>query len=150
MSYLTSDEKQQYDRYGTLLTGDEDALSLAKLERTNYLKHKFRQKLEALIGDYGDNITDATRAIVLGEAIRLGLVTDATVIAGYKAYISWMLEGYGGAKAILTVLGTVSGALQQELVAGYYKAKAGIGAAQTVDEVRLVDLPGEPVMDELP
>jgi len=145
---LTNAKIQEVVLYGKALDGDEDDLTRSKMARKTYLKAKMRPRLAAVIGDYGDNITDATRAIVLGDAIALGLVTDEAVVDGYKNYISAMLEGYGGAEAILGTLGNVANGLQQQLVNGYYKAAQEIEAAKTEDEVRTVDLPGEPVLDD--
>jgi len=120
---LTTEKQKEVDLYGKVLDG-EDKLTRAKLARRKYLKEKMRPKLAALIGDYGDNITDATRAIVLGQAIALGLVTDKAAIDAYKEYINRMLKGYGGAAAILATLAKTSAGLQSELIDGYYKAAA--------------------------
>jgi hypothetical protein len=144
---LTDEKKHEIDLYGKVMDG-EDNLTRAKLARRKYLKEKMRPKLAAIIGDYGDNITDATRAIVLGQAIQLGLVTDKAAIAAYKEYINGMLKGYGGATAIISVLAKTSAGLQSELVDGYYKAAADIEAAEDEDYVRRVDLPGEPVTED--
>lgn len=62
---LTDEKQQQIELYGQLLTGDETELDLAKLARIQYLKTKMRPRLAAQIGDYGDNITDVTRAFHL-------------------------------------------------------------------------------------
>jgi hypothetical protein len=144
---LTTEKQKEVDLYGKVLDG-EDNLSRAKLARRKYLKEKMRPKLAALIGDYGDNITDATRAIVLGQAIALGLVTDKAAIDAYKEYINRMLKGYGGAAAILATLAKTSAGLQSELINGYYKAAADIEVAEDEDYVRRVDLPGEPVTED--
>lgn len=145
---MTDERKQQIEIYGRLLSGEESELELAKLARIQYLKTKMRPRLAAAIGDYGDNITDVTRGLVLGEAIRIGLVTDAEIIAAYSAYVEGLLDGYGGAEAIMTVLlGNTSG-LQAELIGGYYIAKQAIAAAETIEAVQAVDLPGEPISEQ--
>jgi len=137
--HLTDEQKHQMELYGRLLAGTETELELAKLARTHYLKTKMRPALAAQIGDYGDNITDTTRALVLGEAIRLGLVDDfPAAIDGYTAYVATMLEGYGGAEAILSVLQANVSALGSILVGKYYAAKAAIEAAETVEDVQAV------------
>ena len=141
---MTDEQLQQIEIYGKLLTGEETELELSKLARTNYLKGKMRPRLAAAIGDFGDNITDVTRALVLGEAIRLGIETNADVIASYNAYVQGMYEGYGGGAAIMAVLAGNTTGLQAELITGYYVAKQAIAAAETVDAVQAVDLPGEP------
>jgi len=138
--YLTDEQKHQMELYGRLLAGTETELELAKLARTHYLKTKMRPALAAQIGDYGDNITDTTRALVLGESIRLGIVTDQDVIDGYTSYVATMLEGYGGAEAILGVLQANVSALGSILVGKYYAAKAAIEAAETVEDVQAVDV----------
>ena len=141
---MTEEQQQQIEIYGKLLTGEETELELAKLARTNYLKTKMRPRLAAAIGDFGDNITDTTRAIVLGEAIRLGIETDAYVISAYSAYVQAMYEGYGGGAAIMAVLAGNTSGLQAELITGYYVAKQAIAAAESLDAVQAADLPGEP------
>ena len=86
--------------------------------------------------------------MVLGEAIRLGIVKDEKLIARHTAYISAMLTGYGGAESVITTLEKAQLGLNQHLVSGYYKAVQDIEAAETEDEVRMVDLPGEPTGEE--
>lgn len=141
---MTDEEKQQVEIYGKKLSGDESALDLAKLARVEYLKQKMRPRLAASIGDLGDNVTDITRGLVLGEAIRQGLVSDQTIVSGYKAYVQSLLDGYGGPQAILTVLQGNTDGLQSELMEGYYIAKGQIDACTTVEAVSAIDLPGEP------
>ena len=141
---MTDEQQYQVELYGRLLTGEETGLELAKLARTQYLKGKMRPRLAAVIGDWGDNVTDVTRAIVLAEAIRLGIETDADVIAAYNAYVQAMYEGYGGGAAIMSVLAGNTTGLQAELITGYYVAKQAIAAAESLDAVQAVDLPGEP------
>jgi len=131
---LTDEKQQQIELYGQLLTGDETELDLAKLARIQYLKTKMRPRLAAQIGDYGDNITDVTRALVLGEAIRIGIVTDIDTITLYNQYIDFMLQAYGGAEAILKVLGENANSLSNHLVNGYYSAKQQIMAVTEDDE----------------
>ena len=141
---LDDAKAQELALYGQPLVGDETELEKARLARIQYLKNKMRPRLQALIGDLGDNITDTVRALILGEAIRLGLVIDQGQIDQYRSYVSAMLYGYGGADSILAVLlGSLSG-LQAELIEGYYQAKSAIGAAESAEAVSAVDLPGEP------
>ncbi len=131
---LTDEKQQQIELYGQLLTGDETELDLAKLARIQYLKTKMRPRLSAQIGDYGDNITDVTRALVLGEAIRIGIVTDIDTITLYNQYIDFMLQAYGGAEEILKILGENTNSLSNHLVNGYYSAKQQIMAVTEDDE----------------
>jgi hypothetical protein len=146
---LTDTLQFQMDTYGKILDGTETSLEIAKLERRQYLKQKFRPNLAAAIGDYGDNITDTARAIILGQAIALGIVTDTVVISSYSDYIQAMLEGYGGAKACMATIAQTADGLYSQLVAGYYVVCQQIAAAGTEDEVRSIDLPGEPKIGDL-
>ncbi len=142
---LSDAQKQEIEVYGRLLTGAETELELAKFARIKYLKNKMRPRLAALIGDTPDNVTDVLRAFVLGEAIRLGLVTDPDIIQEHTQYIEAMLSGYGGAESIIWVLRANMGALQRELVDGYYQAKMAVLTSWSLEEIRGIDLPGEPV-----
>ena len=145
---LDDAKAQELALYGQPLVGDETELEKARLARIQYLKNKMRPRLQAIIGDLGDNITDTVRALILGEAIRLGLVTDQGQIDQYRSYVSAMLLGYGGAESILSVLlGSLTG-LQAELIEGYYQAKAAVNAAESAEAINAVDLPGEPVRVE--
>lgn len=140
---LTPDQHGQLDRYGVLLDGTETELELEKLRRLRYLKQKFRPHLKARIGDSDDTIADVARALALGMAIQRGHVSDDAVVATYDAYVGCLLEAYGGAAAIAEAVRNAAQALQEEMVDGYYAAKAQIAAADSVDGVRRVDLPGE-------
>ena len=145
---LDDAKAQELALYGQPLVGDETELEKARLARIQYLKNKMRPRLQALIGDLGDNITDTVRALILGEAIRLGLVIDQGQIDQYRSYVSAMLYGYGGAESILSVLlGSLTG-LQAELIEGYYQAKAAVNATESAEAINAVDLPGEPVRGE--
>lgn len=138
---MNIDEKlNQIKIYGQLLDGTETEIEIAKLARKTYLKSKMRQPLAWAIGDYGDNITDITRAHVLGEAIRLGLVTDQSIIDAYSGYIDSLLTAYGGAEAIMQVLGCNLVALDNYLMSGYYVAKASIESAENLEEIQSIDI----------
>ena len=141
---LTPDQQQELVVYGALLDGTETELECAKMKRRSYLKRKFRPVIAAKLGDYGDNITDTMRALVLGQAIQLGLVADQNVINAYKGHVEALISAYGGAEEILAVLNELIVAINDELVDGYYTACVAIDAAETVESVRMVDLPGEP------
>jgi hypothetical protein len=145
---MTDKQRYQVELYGRLLTGEETELEMAKLARTQYLKGKMRPRLAAAIGDYGDNLSDVTRALVLSDAIRLGIEIDAAVVAAYASYVEAMYLSYGGGAAIMAVLAGNTSGLQAELVSGYYVAKQAIAAAETVEAVQAVDLPGEPTHAE--
>lgn len=144
---LTETQVQEVEVYGTLLSDTETIIELARRARIQYLKKKMRPRLGATIGDYGDNITDTVRALVLGHAIQLGIVTDKAVVDAYRSYITSMLDGYGGAGTVMQALSAALSGLQAELVARYYQAKLRILAAATIDEINAIDLPGEPASE---
>ena len=135
---MTKDE--EFELYGCYLTGDETELEKAKLARERYLKCKMRRQLSAVIGDDPDTITDVLRAVLLCHAIQSGLVTDQAVIARLRVYVQDMLDGYGGAEAIMDVLEYDKDMIGQHVVRGYFAAKAALVSATTVDDVLLVDL----------
>lgn len=104
---------------------DPDVIARKRLEQLKALKNTMRLAIEAAIGDYGDNIADVTRALVLAEAIRSGAITDKKIIDGYTQYCMAMVQMYGGAEAILDVLNFDLQGLQTYL-APYYTDKAEI------------------------
>ncbi len=138
---LSIKEQDEFTIYGRLLDGTESDLDLIKLSRIVYLKQKMRVMLSAQIGDTPDNLADAIRAIVLGEAIRMGIVTDQTVVAKHAQYVQAMLDGYGGGGAIADVLIGNLTPIYEQIVMGYFIAKSNIIAAGTEEEVRVIDLP---------
>ena len=142
---MTKDE--EFALYGCYLTGNETELEKAKLARARYLKCKMRQQLAADIGDDPDTITDVLRAVLLCHAIQAGIVTDQSVIDRTRAYVQDMLDGYGGAEAIMDVLEYDKDMIGQHVVRGYFAAKVLIDAATTAEEVMMVDLPGEELAD---
>jgi hypothetical protein len=133
--------EMEFQTYGRLLTGEETELEKAKLARTRYLKLKMRKPLAAAIGDDPDTITDVLRAVLLCHAIQAGLVTDATIIARLRAYVQEMLDGYGGAAAIMDVLEYDKAMIGQHVMLGYFAAKAMVDAAETIEDVMDADLP---------
>ena len=135
---MTKDE--EFILYGRHLTGAETELEKAKLARARYLKCKMRKSLVAAIGDDPDTITDVLRAVLLCHAIQSGLVTNQSVIERLRAYVLDMIDGYGGAEAIMDVLEYDKDMIGQHVVRGYFAAKASLMSATTVDDVMLVDL----------
>ena len=135
---MTKDE--EFELYGCYLTGIETELEKAKLARERYLKCKMRRQLSAVIGDDPDTITDVLRAVLLCHAIQSGLVTDQTVIDRMGAYVQDLLDGYGGAEAIMDVLEYDKAMIGKHVVAGYFSAKKAIAEAQTDEEVMMIDL----------
>lgn len=131
----------EFQTYGRLLTGDETELEKAKLARSRYLKCKMRRPLAAAIGDDPDTITDVLRAVLLCHAIQSGLVTDQSVIERLRVYVQDMLEGYGGAEAIMDVLEYDKAMIGKHVVAGYFAAKKSVADAQTEEDVMIIDLP---------
>lgn len=147
MQNITPDK--EVELYGRVLTGDETDLDLARFARVQYLKKKMRRKLAIDIGDGPDNVADITRALVLGMAIDAGIVADPQIITRYHLYIQDMVQNYGGAEAIMDVLEYDKTCLEQHVVAGYFLAKQTIDEEDNLDAIRMVDLPGEPVVEEV-
>jgi hypothetical protein len=112
-------------------------LDAIKAKQVIELKTNMRILLSLAIGDYGDNIADVTRALVLSEGIRSGTITDQKIIDGYTAYCNAMIEMYGGAQAILDVLNTDLQGLQTYL-APYYIGKDEVSSAVDVQSVKAV------------
>ena len=135
---MTKDE--ELTLYGCHLAGGETELEKAKLARERYLKCKMRRQLSAVIGDDPDTITDVLRAVLLCHAIQSGIVTDQHVIDRMGDYVQEMIDGYGGAEAIMDVLEYDKDMIGQHVVAGYFAAKASLMSAATVDDVMLVEL----------
>ena len=133
--------EMEFQTYGRLLTGDETELEKAKLARTRYLKLKMRKPLAVAIGDDPDTITDVLRAVLLCHAIQAGIVTDTAVITRLRTYVQEMVEGYGGAEAIMDVLEYDKAMIGQHVMLGYFAAKAMIDAATTPEDVMMVELP---------
>ena len=138
---LSIKNAEDFSKYGKVVNDEMTELDLSKLARIKFLKAKMRLILESQIGDTPDNLADAIRAIVLGEAIRLGLVTDKETIAKHTQYITTMLEGYGGGSAIADVLISVVDPIYQQVVTNYFTAKQSVFVADTEDKVRKCDLP---------
>ena len=146
---LSIKQTEEFTLYGKLLTGAESDLDLKKLMRIQYLKQKMRKMLEAEIGDTPDNLTDAIRAIVLGEGIRMGLVTSSTAIAKHEQYISALLEGYGGADTIADVLISNLTPIYQRIVEEYFVAKYNILIADNEDEINKIDIDEQPDLADI-
>lgn len=134
-------KQEQFELYGKYLDGTETELELQKLSRVRYLKLKMRDRLAADIGDDPDAITDVLRAVLLCHAIQAGIVTDAAVIARLRTYVQEMVEGYGGAEAIMDVLEYDKAMIGQHVMLGYFAAKAMLDAATTPEDVMMIDLP---------
>jgi len=135
---------EQFEMYGQVLTGDETELELAKLARKRYLKIKMRQGLSHEVGDDPDTITDMLRVILLCHGVNAGIITDAAHIGRINTYVGEMIMGYGGPASMLDIIEFDKDAVGRHVVAGFFAAKAAVDAAQTVDDVRMVDLPGDP------
>lgn len=136
-----TEKEFEFQTYGRLLDGTETELEKAKLARVRYLKIKMRKPLAVAIGDDPDAITDVLRAVLLCHAIQAGLVTDAAIIARLRNYVQEMLEGYGGAGAIMDVLEYDKAMIGQHVMLGYFAAKAMVDAAETPEDVMMIDLP---------
>jgi len=137
--------EEQLSAYGQVLTGEETALDLVKLQRIQYLKEKLRRKLDIIpLGDSKDLITDLTKGTILGWAIQRGIVTDPAVLARFDAAVTAQVEFYGGAEFIVGML-EANAVKLGGWMAKYYAAKVGILAAATEDDARMVDIEDVPV-----
>lgn len=134
-------KQEQFELYGKHLDGTETDLELQKLARVRYIKLKMRDRLAADIGDDPDALTDVLRCVLVAQGINLGIVTDTDVITRHKQYISEMLEGYGGAEAIMDILEFDKQMIGQHVMMGYFAAKQAVLAAEDADVVMSVDLP---------
>ena len=134
-------KQEEFELYGKYLDGTETEIDLQKLMRVRYLKLKMRDRLAADIGDDPDALTDVLRCVLIAQGINIGIVTDPGIIARHAQYIEEMLEGYGGAANIVDVLEYDKQRIGQHVLAGYFVAKAKIDAAETPEDVMLVDLP---------
>lgn len=135
-------KQEEFELYGKYLDGTETELELQKLSRIRYLKLKMRDRLAADIGDTPDALTDVLRCVLISQCINLGIVTDADIIARHAQYIGEMLEGYGGAEAIMDVLEYDKHRIGQHVLDGYFMAKAQIDLAETAEDVMMIDLAG--------
>jgi hypothetical protein len=134
-------KQEEFELYGKYLDGTETELELQKLSRIRYLKLKMRDRLAADIGDDPDALTDVLRCVLIAQGINLGIVTDADIIARHAQYIGEMLVGYGGAENITDVLEYDKDRIGYHVMLGYFVAKSRVDAAETVEDVMLVDLP---------
>ena len=135
-------KQEGFELYGKYLNGTETELEKAKLARTRYLKLKMRDRLAVDIGDTPDALTDVLRCVLISQCINLGIVTDADIIARHAQYIGEMLEGYGGAEAIMDVLEYDKQRIGQHVLDGYFMAKSQIDLAETPEDVMMIDLAG--------
>ena len=134
-------KQEEFELYGKYLDGTETELDKQKLARIRYLKLKMRDRLAADIGDDPDALTDVLRCVLIAQGINLGIVTDADIIARHAQYIGEMLEGYGGAAAIMDILEFDKQMIGQHVVMGYFAAKAAVLAAEGPESVMSIDLP---------
>lgn len=101
-------------------------------------KAKARAALAAEIGDNGDNIMDISLAVALAECIRAGVVTDSEIIKGFTTYSQTILEGYGGAAAVLAILNADLLALGKHIIGGYKVAATQIVMAKDASELSTI------------
>lgn len=147
---LIEDDLYEYgwrsDAYESALYGkpvvDEgySELEKLKLQRIRALKAEARMWLRWEIGDYGDNITDAVRAIVLARCIEMGHETDPAIIEGFNEYCKAMYAGYGGGKAILETLISVAESFAKHIAQRYYVAKVQVKNAKDLNGIKNVEL----------
>jgi hypothetical protein len=137
------DKTSQLEQYGSTLTGVETDLAKAKLARVQYLKLKLRRLLGwENIGDLNDIAADVNKSLLLGLGIVSGAITNAPLIARYKAYLAAQITLYGGPAKIMNTLEANAVPLLK-WVARLADAKVAIAAAVDVEAVSKVDV--EPV-----
>ena len=129
----------EVDLYGLPLKGAETSIDKDRLARKWYLKKKIRRWLAWQTGDVQDSIADVTKALVLGQAIALGIVTNTTVINKYKAWVQKMLDGYG-ASGIQNSMQSMLDGVDAMVFKKYDVAKAAIDAAITSESINLIDV----------
>ena len=133
-------KQEQFELYGKYLDGTETELELQKLSRVRYLKLKTRDRLAADIGDDPDALADVLRCVLICQAINLGIVSDEDIVARHAQYIGEMLEGYGGAGAIMDILEFDKQMIGQHVVMGYFAAKTAVLSAESAEDVMSVEL----------
>jgi len=135
---MTADE--QLAIYGKILTGSETEAALAALARVRYLKLKLRRLLELdNIGDPQDVAADVNKSLLLGLGIVSGAITNAPLIARYKAYLAAQITLYGGPAKIMDKLEANAVPLLR-WVAALNDAKVAIAAAVDAEAVAAVDV----------
>jgi len=135
---MTADE--QLAIYGKILTGSETEAALAALARVRYLKLKLRRLLELdNIGDPQDVAADVNKSLLLGLGIVSGAITNAPLIARYKAYLAAQITLYGGPAKIMDKLEANAVPLLR-WVAALNDAKVAIAAAVDAEAVGAVDV----------
>jgi hypothetical protein len=140
--------ENQLSIYGKVLTGSETEAVLAALARVRYLKLKLRRLLEQdNLGDIQDVAADVNKSLLLGLGIVSGAITNATLVARYKAYIAAQITLYGGPVAIMDKLEANAVPLLKWLTR-LTEAKAEIAAADDVEAVAAVDV--ETVTNDIP
>jgi len=125
--------------YGSPLKGAETDLDKAKMARKWYLKTKIRRWLAWQSGDVQDALADLTKALVLGQAISTGIITNPTIIAKHKAWVQALLTGYtatGIQDSMQNMLDGVDGLVFKK----YNVAKTAIDAATTDKDIGAVDV----------
>ena len=132
--------EDQLSIYGKMLAGSETETVLAALARIHYLKLKLRRLLELEnIGDPQDVAADMNKSLLLGVGILSGVITNAAIIARYKAYVTAQVQLYGGPAAIMDKLEANAIPLLK-WVARLTDAKAAIAAATDAEAVGAVDV----------
>jgi hypothetical protein len=132
--------EEQLAIYGKVLTGSETETVMAALARVQYLKLKLRRLLEKNnLGDIQDVAADVNKSLLLGLGIVSGAITNASLIARYKAYIAAQITLYGGPAAIMDKLEANAVPLLKWLTR-LTEAKAAIAATEDMEAVAAVDI----------
>jgi hypothetical protein len=82
---------------------------------------------------------DVNKSLLLGVGILSGVITNAAIIARYKAYVTAQVQLYGGPAAIMDKLEANAVSLVKRLTK-LSQAKAAIAAAVDLEEVTAVDI----------
>lgn len=134
------DKTSQLEQYGSTLSGAETELAKAKLARVQYLKLKLRRLLGwENIGDLDDIAADVNKSLLLGLSILSGAITNAPLIARYKAYLVAQITLYGGPTKIMDKLEANAVPLLKWM-ARLTDAKVAIAAAADIAAVGTVDV----------
>jgi hypothetical protein len=134
------DKTSQLEQYGSTLAGTETELAKAKLARVQYLKLKLRRLLGwDNVGDPEDIATDVNKSLLLGMGILSGAITNAPLIARYKAYLAAQITLYGGPVKIMDKLEANAVPLLK-WVARLTTAKATVASAADIEAVGVVDI----------
>ena len=129
----------EVDLYGSPLKGTETEIDKARMARKWYLKGKIRRWLAWQTGDTLDVLADTMKAVILGQAICLGIVTNKGIIDKHKDWVKKMLDGYS-TEEIQVALETFLNGVDTQVFKKLNVAKSAISTAVTIDDVQIIDV----------